>query len=285
MDSRALNLAGGLVVATLTLVGCGNTDAGSSAVSGDTVFAEGFETGSLAAWTDGVDPARHRIVEDSIGAHSGHHYLEVTYPASADGGWLTHFFLPGYDSLYVSVWVRFPDSWKSDSKLLALYGSRTDNQWSAFGQAGKCPVGNDFFAAMVVSEPSATTGAGPLRFYTYYPAMAREPDGVTCYGRFGDGSETYSAAALSPNAWHHIEFCVRLNAPGKADAGQALLVDGVRRGAWSGFSFRDSPILRLNAVQLTFSRGLGGTPPAQQLLVDDVTIRSTQPNPCQVPGF
>src|SRR6267143_3309707 len=141
---------------------------GGEAARVDTVLAEDFESGNLGAWQDGVDPARHRIVTDPSGAQSGTHYLDVTYPAGRDGGWLTRFFLPGYDSLYVSMWVRFPTPWQGSTKLLALYGSRSDNQWSGFGQAGKCPSGTDFFATMLVTEQT-----GPTRFYTYYPAMAR----------------------------------------------------------------------------------------------------------------
>jgi hypothetical protein len=117
----------------------------------------------------------------------------------------------------------------------------------AFGQAGKCPTGTDFFAAMLVLNQS-------IRFYTYYPGMALEPDGVTCWGRFGDGSETYESSPLSADVWHHIEFAVKLNTPGQADASQTFWVDGVRRGRWSGFRLRVSEVLRLNAVQLTFSR-------------------------------
>jgi uncharacterized protein YjdB len=241
----------------------------------DTVFAEDFESGNLNAWQDGVDPARHRVVTDAAGAHSGSHYLDVTYPAGADGGWLTHFFMPGYDSLYVSVWVRFPTTWQGSTKLIAFYGSRTDNQWSAFGQAGKCPTGTDFFAAMVVTEQP---NVGAARFYTYYPAMAREPDGVTCWGRYGDGTETYvPPLSMGVGGWHRLEFWVRLNTPGQANASQTFWLDGVQRGSWAGFSFRTSTILRLNSVQLTFSSG--GAPLTEHLAVDHLVVLTGRPVP------
>ncbi len=102
--------------------------AGGSAARGDTIFAEDFESGSLSAWQDGVDTSRQHIVEDSAFARSGRHYLAVTYVGGGDGGWLTRFFMPGYDSLYVSYYVRFPAGWQGGTKLVALYGSRTDNQ-------------------------------------------------------------------------------------------------------------------------------------------------------------
>ena len=249
----------------------------SRLASVDTVFAEDFESGTLSAWQDGVDPTRHRVVTDASGAQSGTHYLDVTYPAGADGGWLTRFFMPGYDSLYVSVWVRFPTTWQGSTKLVAFYGSRTDNQWSAFGQAGKCPTGTDFFAAMLVTEQ--TGNPGPTRFYTYYPAMAREPDGVTCWGRYGDGTESYvPPLALSVGGWHQLEFWVRLNTPGQANASQTFWLDGVQRGTWAGFSFRTSTILRLNAVQLTFSRGnAGGAAPLARVYVDHLVVAKARP--------
>jgi len=262
----------------LALAGCRSRDTAPGAVSPDTVFAEDFESGSLGAWNDGVDTTRQQVVRDSTFARSGAHYLAVTYVAGGDGGWLTRFFEPGYDSLYASYYVRLPAGWQGGTKLIALYGSRTDNRWSALGKAGTCPTGTDFFATMLITEASGNPG--PVRFYTYYPAMAREPDGVTCWGRYGDGTETYSPPlTLSPGVWHHVELWVKLNAPGSDDAAERFWIDGVPRGAWSGFSLRSSNVLRLNAVQLTFNRGVSGGPTAQRLFVDDLVILSGRPAP------
>src|SRR5947199_8576161 len=175
-DGRLLTLLqSGLVVASLglsALAACGQrssgpTGPGESSSTADSIFSEDFESGTLAAWQDGVDTARHRIITDLAMAQSGSRYLAVTYPAGRDGGWLTRFFLPGYDSLYVSYYVRFPQNWQGPTKLVALYGSRIDDQWSAFGKAGLCPAGDDFFGAMLVTEPGGNPG--PVRFYTYYP--------------------------------------------------------------------------------------------------------------------
>jgi hypothetical protein len=237
------------------------------------LFSDDFESDSLAAWEDGVDPARHRIVTDSS-ARSGRRYLAVSYPLGRDGGWMTHFIRPGGDSLYASVDVRFPENWKGGTKLLGFYGSRSDDQWSAFGRAGICPSGFDFFAAMLVSEPASGIGT---RFYTYYPAMAREPDGVTCWGRFGDGTERYTPPlTLSPGEWHRIEFWARLNTPGRADGEQAFWIDGAERGRWSSIAFRQSAILQMNALQLSFSVS-DGVSQAQQLHVDNVVVRRARP--------
>ena len=253
---------------------------GESAPPGEdgSLFREDFESGTLAAWQDGVDPSRHRILTDPKSAQSGSRYLAVTYPAGSDGGWLTRFAMPGYDSLYVSLYVRFPANWQGGTKIVGMYGSRTDDQWSGFGKAGLCPDGNDFFATLLVTEPGGNPG--PTRFYTYYPAMAREPDGVTCWGRYGTNSNPAASYAssltLSRDVWHHVEFWVQLNTPGQADSREAFWVDGVQGGSWIGLSLRDSAILRLNAVQLTFSAS-GGVARTQELHMDNLVVRNARP--------
>src|SRR5436853_32631 len=129
----------------------------------------------------------------------------------------------------------------------------------------------DFFIAMIVTEQKGDPGAA--RFYTYYPSMAREGDGATCWGRYGDGTETYvPPLTLSPDAWHRVEFWVKLNDPGLSNASQTFWIDGVQRGTWSGFSFRRSAVLRLNSVQLSFNRGISGGPTTQTLWVDHLVV-------------
>jgi hypothetical protein len=264
----------------LTTLQCSAGSSAASAGAADTVFAEDFESGTLAAWQDGVDPVRHHVVTDSSHAQSGRRFLQVTYQAGGDGGWITRFFLPGYDSLYVSYYVRLPPDWRGGTKLIALYGSRTDDQWSAMGKAGICPTGSDFFATMLIAE--VTGDPGPTRFYSYYPTMAREPDGVTCWGRFGDGTERYVAPlTLSRGDWHHVEFWVKLNDPGHENADQRFWIDGTLRGTWSGLSLRNSEKLRLNSVQLTFNRGVAGGPTTETLDVDHLVITSTRPTASQ----
>src|SRR3989441_8683540 len=129
--------------------GCGAR--GDAAASGQgLLFVEDFESGMLAGWPDGVDPSRQRGMTGREFAQSGSHYLEVTYPAGGDGGWLTRFFMPGFDSLDVSYYIRLPPppKWQGGTKLLAPYGARVDDQGSAAGKGGICPNGTDLFIAM-----------------------------------------------------------------------------------------------------------------------------------------
>jgi hypothetical protein len=259
-------------------VALGPTPAQSGAAPsavGAEVFRDDFESDSLAQWQDGLDPDRHRIVTDPGRARGGSRYLSVTYPAGRDGGWLTRFFMPGYDALRVSLYVRFPRDWVGGTKIVGLYGSRTDDQWSAFGKAGKCPNGNDFFDAMLITQE--TGNPGPMKFYTYYPAMFRDNDGVTCWGRYGDRDMrevNYSpvSMSLSQDTWHRIDFEVRLNQPGQSDGYQRFWINGVLGAEWKGISFRESPILRLNAAQLSFSYGATGVAKTLHLDVDDVVV-------------
>jgi hypothetical protein len=185
---------------------------------------------------------------------------------------LTRFLGSQHDALSVSYHVRFPAEWRGGTKLVGIYGSRPDEPWAAFGKAGTCPSGSDFFATMLVTAPPGDPG--PLRFYTYYPQMTRETDGATCWGRHGNGSETYTnpTAALERGRWHHLEFDVALNTPAGTDARQMFWIDGVPQGRWGGFSFGDTAALKMNAVQLSFSV-TGGVSRDQTLHVDNVVVR------------
>src|SRR5688500_14998568 len=66
------------------------------------ILQDDFESGTLASWDDGVNTSLHRIITDASLARSGSRLLEVTYPASGNGSWLTKFLLPGHESVHVS---------------------------------------------------------------------------------------------------------------------------------------------------------------------------------------
>ncbi len=252
----------------------------------DTIFHDGFESGNLSAWQDNYRASAKAVLTDPSFAKEGQRYLAITYAPGSDGGSLTHFFMPGYDSAYVRVWVRFPTNWSGGTKLIMFRGSRTDNEWSSFGVGGACPDGTNFFTANVVTRAQSTL---PLRFYTYYVGMARESDGVTCYGRYGDSSDPGGApnpAAIyfppldvSTGGWHLLEFQLNLNTPGMANGSERMWLDGVEKGEWSGLVFRTSNILMVNAftIESSMNETQGGSPQAQTLYFDDVLVLSHRP--------
>jgi len=239
----------------------------------DTVFFEGFEANSFATWDDRGREGNQSIVTSEH--HSGSRALRIALPAGSDGGWLSKFFLPGYDSLYVSMWVKLQSPWDGPTKFVSLTGSRTDNVWSAIGTAGKCPTGTDFFVAGVTMD-QAGNGTRFTRFYDYYPSMPRESDGTTCYGSFGtsEGATYASNTSIPAGDWHQLEYWIKLDAPGDSDSEQVFWLDGVQIGDWNGISFRTSTVLRLNTVTITASRG-GGT--AQVMYVDDLLVTTRRP--------
>ena len=257
--------------------GAGISDTVSGTVSpaatpADTVLADNFESGTLAVFTDQGSAGNHTIVNDPSRAHTGNRFLQIAYPANATDGWLTTFFMPGYDTLWVGYWLLLENGWTGGTKLVSFYGSRIDNQWSATGTAGKCPTGTDFFITAFTADP--TLNPGPLLFYAQYPGMPREPDGVSCYGK--DAGATYTPPLnLTVGSWHYLEFAVILNTPGQSNGRQRFWVDGVLRGDWSGLTLRTTTDLRLNAFTITNSTFAVAT--ARTMRVDDILVARQRP--------
>jgi hypothetical protein len=278
-------LLAGVVAASCSAASSGSEGDGDSEpnASVDTVFFDDFEGGSLARWEDRGRPERQVIVTDPSLVRRGAGALQITYPQGEDGGWLTAFFLPGYDSLRVRFALRLEPAWEGGTKLVSFYGSRIDNQWSATGKASVCPSGSDFFVATITTEPRGGDPP-PLRFYSYYPMMPREPDGRTCYGSYGlqepegvRADYTPAQFVLTRGEWHDIEYRVRLDFPGGQAAAQEIVVDGVRRAAWEGIRLRSSTDLRLNALTITASAAFGA-PRTQRLWIDDVLVTHHAPS-------
>ena len=157
--------------------------------------------------------------------------------------------------------------------LLGLYGSRTDNQWSAHGKGGRCPTGRDFFNTFLFSAPSGDPG--PVRFSTSHLGMPRT--GTSCWGDEGPATAYVGSAALTRGAWHQVELFVQANTPGQSNGVQRMWIDGVLRGEWRDLRFRDGPELMLNSVQLA-TLPAGDASYAQTAYIDDVVVTSGQPS-------
>jgi hypothetical protein len=83
--------------------------------------------------------------------------------------------------------------------------------------------------------------------------------------------------ALSRGVWHKVELWVKLNTPGQYNATQKVWVDGVLRGVWTGFRFRNTTDLTLNAFQISASSAPTST--TRKLYVDDIVILPALPSP------
>lgn len=243
----------------------------SSGARVDTIFYEGFESGNLSLWQDGVD-ATHQAVRtnSTMPAAGGTHYLEMMLPASETDAWLTHFFMPGYDSVYVRMYVRFPSTWSGGTKLFALRGSPTNNQWGGFGNAGRCPNGTDFFSSSLTV--GSQTNPGLAHFYLYYLGMPSS--GGSCWGDDGSASNYYhESSGFSRGVWQKLEYWVKLNSPSAQDAVQRFWIDGVLWGEWGGISFRTTTNLKLNSLQLQLQN------PGQSVYYDEILVTTAKPTP------
>jgi hypothetical protein len=241
------------------------------------IFCEDFENGNFAKWQDGYNPDLHKITSAVANAYQGQKALEVTYPAGSDGGWLTRWFMPGYEDVYARLYVKFESGWKCGqncTKIFAFYGNRIDNQWSGFGKAGIRPNGTDFFyTALITLNSYRQPDPGEVIFYSYFPEM--QPDGAGNYwGNFFFQNDPRDA--LQPGRWYCLELEQKANTPGLHDGLHRMWIDGVFKGEAMNIRWRDTTDLRINAFQLTFS---GSVPLTEQVWIDNVVV-STQKIGC-----
>jgi len=290
-------LVTGVTAGTVTITATSEGVSGTAALSVtalppsgtiDTLYRDDFESGSLN-WDDSAGGATHLVVTDASFAYSGSHYLKILYPVGVNGGGsLSKFLLPGYTKAYLRYRMRIPGNFVGGTKLIMFRGSDPANVWASFGVAGSCPNGTNWFLANVVARDQTTL---PLRFYSYYPGMHTEPDGTTCWGRYGDsydpgGASANPASYFSPldvtrDVWHTVEFEVQLNDPGQANGVQRFWLDGVLRGEWRNFVFRTTSTLRITAFTLESSMNetQGGSPQNEEMYVDDILVTTSRPTP------
>lgn len=242
--------------------GTSTIDIFDAPLPGTLFFSDDMESGSLDGWHDGANAGKHTIVTNPTAARTGSRGLRVDYPSGEDGGWLTQFFTTGYDAVHVRYWVQLAPEWQGGTALVGVFGSRTDDRWSAFGKYGTCPNGTDYFNTFL---DAAGGNPGSVGFRTSHPGM-----GSPCQG--SDAGSTYmDGRALTPGQWHRIELEIKANTPGSSDGEQRMWIDGELKGTWNGIRFRDSYVLMLNAVQLSFGNA-AGAPQNQHLFVDDFQV-------------
>ncbi|MFO0773805.1 MAG: hypothetical protein U0172_03960 [Nitrospiraceae bacterium] len=239
-----------------------------------TIFCDDFERATLERWEDGYNPSLHSLRTDPASPLPGNQALRATYPPGADGGWLTRWFMPGYDHVYGRLYVKFENGWTCGAnctKIFALYGNRIDNQWSAFGKAGIRPNGKDFFySALVTTNTFRKPDPGELIFYSYFPEMTQSGDGNYW------GNHFYQAdprEAMQSGRWYCLELELQANTPGQHDGYQRMWIDGTPKGEVQGMRWRDTTDLRINAFQLSFS---GPVYTTQYLWIDQVVVSQTR---------
>ena len=247
----------------------------------ETIFCEDWEgTAPLPGqWADGFNASLQTITTTAGNVYQGSRALETFWPAgSAGAGWLSRWFktngqptipVTGYDHVYARLYFKLHSNFTcapNCPKVMVLSGNRTDNPWSASGQAGICPNGTDYFYAGV-----ATSQVGPRNFilYDYYPDMrCTQPVGQN-YGEY----IYFSPVAQAPLAtWTCLETEVLLNTPGAHNGLHRAWLNGVLAVEKLNMRWRDSTILNLNSFQLSFS----GNPGADTRMWIDNVVVSTQ---------
>lgn len=241
------------------------------AALGDTIFSDGFESGSLT-WDDNFSPQAKAIVAGA--ARTGARGLRVTFTPTANGGVLSKFVARG-DRVYVRAAVRFPSTWTGATGLLTVRAAPATNPWAGFGKAGVCPDGRDW----AVTGTKTTVPNLDQYFHTYAVGMRAIAPGQ-CQGSTGQptdvGLATYTPPlAISKGGWHVIELEAQLNTVGVADGWQKMWLDGTLQAQWTGLTFRTSSTVQWNAVSLEMPAS--GVTQTQALDFDDILVGRTRP--------
>jgi hypothetical protein len=274
-DRLARALVTPLVVAMMLVALAGPllSHARAAAAELEIVFADGFESGDLSSW-DNAAAGRYAVTADPAHVRTGSYALEGTIPAGDGWGELNKWFLPGYDDIYVRFDVMFEDGFQNlrgdgnGMHFVSVNGNRTDNKWSAHGQAGIIPDGTDFFTTTV--DPAHQYGDDalqPLLFYSYFPDMS------CCYGNLFPQDDP--KVRTSTGVWHEIIIHVDAGTPGAYDGGQQLWIDGRLVVDAGGMRWRDTDELRLNEFAIVDY--MPGSPRTQHIWFDNVLVTTGFP--------
>lgn len=213
------------------------------------VFTEGFENPDLktrwqAVSTVGDDgPLAFDTQVSTVGGPGGTALRFTAIRGQNEGGALYKVLKPGYDELFVRLYVRFDEKHGAVSHFVKLGGDKHARNWWV-GRAGTRP--DTWF--MTGLEPTGYLThtwpgkAYPLpgfwSFYSYWPEMhSWQTEDGTSDGRpnayYGNRFAPSEPAPIPRGRWICIEWSVKLNsAPDKADGSQRFWVDGKLAGEW-----------------------------------------------------
>ncbi len=253
------------------------------------IIHENFEGGSLEAlaearssrtttgarWTNiagakGEDKTL-TIVSDAAHVHSGRHALEIAVTeASRESGNLFARLQPGYDQLYGRFYIKFDKDYPYESHTgLSLTATTETVPWP-MGKAGIVPKGDERFGGMLEPEPGDwTSPPGFWCFYVYWHEMK---------GRWGNVFQSTPPTPVVRDGWICCELMFKANSTPEARDGEcAYWTDGKLRYHGTGFSWRTTNDLTLNAVHLHHymnkaGRAWEGSQAPRRQWFDDVVI-------------
>ena len=249
-----------------------------SAQTVDTVFYDGFESGSLndpGRWQDIFSSGASIVTaaNEGITPRTGARVMKIQPPGVA----ITHFFAASTPYSH----IRFSYSmWRNagfaDGGLRAggIRGSAT--QWGSFGIGGACPDSRpEEFFALYLTLPQSNNWA--LRLYNYWLGEQKmQVSPPVCIGTSATGPNDRPQAiyhdinfAPAPGRWYRYEVELRLNTPGMDDGYEKVWVDGVLKIEHNNVRYRNNPLTRIWAI--TFDVG-APTNPGSFAYFDDVLV-------------
>lgn len=250
----------------------------------DVLFADNFETGDMKKW----DQQRGRVLMTEEKPNSGRWSVQMPMERGQNhGGDAIKWFQPGADAVYARFYVKFSPDYQYNHHFVWLGATQRTNKWSAFGKAGLKPDGSYYSTGM---EPWFAWGKNPppgeVNLYTYYLDM--EPDRkMNKYwgnGFFPPGPEKGAAVGQHRfvprlDQWQCWEFMIQANtAPDTTDGKQAMWVDGVQVGEFTGIRWRQDLDLKVNCLWLEHYGYDDGDPTqeywkkTQSVWFDDVVV-------------
>ena len=216
------------------------------------IFADDFESGHTGRWHQGESTPmgnRLKVTSKAANVHSGKYAVEfIASPGKGSGSKLCIWFMPGYDQVYGRWYIKFADDFDQGNLMHTgggLSANRADDKYSAFGKAGICPSGDDFYCSRL--EPWRDWGRNPppgeLMFYTYFPDMKIDRKMGKYYGNMFRPRQKF---VVERGRWYCMEIMLKANTAGHADGEQAFWVDGKLIGHFKGIRWRTTDALKIN---------------------------------------
>jgi len=253
------------------------------------IIAENFEEGDLDAlveasstktttgkrWTN-VAGAKGKdktltIVTDPVNVHAGKFALEILVDESTrESGNLFTRLEPGYDQLYGRFYIKFAKDYPYESHTGLAMGARKETAPWPVGRAGIVPTGEERFGGMLEPEPGDRSSTpGFWCFYIYWHEMK---------GRWGNVFQSTPPTRVEKGRWVSCEMMFKANSTPEARDGEcAYWIDGKLRYHGTGFNWRTTDKLKLNAIHLHHymnkeNRAWEQDPSPRRQWFDDVVI-------------